>query len=112
MIIIKSAREINLMREAGKVVAQVFKELEPMCVPGISTQELANKAEQIILAHGCIPTFKGYGGFPGAICVSINETLVHGIPSSKIILKEKYKMGFGDLKESIRTLIRENTILI
>ena len=88
MIIIKSAREINLMREAGKVVAQVFKELEPMCVPGICTPESANKAEQIILAHGCIPTFKGYGGFPGAICVSINETLVHGIPSSKIILKE------------------------
>lgn len=88
MIIIKSEREIGLMREAGKVVALVFKELEPLCKPGVSTQELADKAEEIIVSHGCTPTFKGYGGFPGAICISINDTLIHGIPSKKIILKE------------------------
>jgi methionyl aminopeptidase len=88
MIIVKSPREIELMRVAGKVIAKVFEEMETFVRPGVSTLDIANKAEEIILANGCTPTFKGYNGFPGAICVSVNETLVHGIPSSKIILKE------------------------
>ncbi len=88
MIIIKSEREISLMREAGKVVAEVFKQLEPLCRPGVSSEYLSNKAEEIIRERGCTPTFKGYNGFPGAICVSLNDTLVHGIPSKHIILKE------------------------
>ncbi|MDR0934706.1 MAG: type I methionyl aminopeptidase [Erysipelotrichaceae bacterium] len=88
MIIVKSDREIALMRVAGKIVASVFKTLEPHLKPGISTQELDEIAEKTIRDQGAYPTFKGYGGFPGAICISVNETLVHGIPSKKIILKE------------------------
>lgn len=88
MIIVKSAREIELIRVACKVIAKVFEEIKPFIKPGVSTLEISNIAEKIILDNGCTPTFKGYGGFPGAICVSVSETLVHGIPSSKIILRE------------------------
>lgn len=88
MIIVKSSREIELMREAGHVVALVFQECEKLCKPGISTLQISERAEEVIRANGCTPTFKGYGGFPGAICVSVNDTLIHGIPSNKIILKE------------------------
>ena len=88
MIIVKSSREIELMREAGHVVALVFATLKPMIKAGVSTLELSQKAEEVIRSNNCIPTFLGYGGFPGAICVSVNDTLIHGIPSSKIILKD------------------------
>lgn len=88
MIIVKSAREIELIRTASKVIAKVFNDIKPFIRPGVSTLEIANEAERIIRENDCIPTFKGYGGFPGAICVSVNDTLIHGIPSSKIILKE------------------------
>lgn len=87
MIVIKSPREIELMRIAGSIVAEVFKTLKPMIKPGISTYELAEEAEKVILSRGATPTFKGYGGFPGAICISVNDTLIHGIPSKKIILR-------------------------
>jgi len=88
MIIIKSPREIELMKEAGRVVALVFEALKPMLKAGVSTLELGAKAEEVIRSNGCIPTFKGYGGFPGAICISLNDTLIHGIPSERIILKD------------------------
>lgn len=88
MIIVKSPREIELMKEAGHVVALVFETLRPMLKAGVTTLELDQKAEEVIRSHGCIPTFKGYGGFPGAICISVNETLVHGIPSNKIVLRD------------------------
>lgn len=88
MIIVKSEREIELMRKAGQIVASVFKTLKPLLKPGISTQELDEIAEKTIRDQGAYPTFKGYGGFPGAICISINETLIHGIPSKREILKE------------------------
>ncbi|HKM11493.1 MAG: type I methionyl aminopeptidase [Bacilli bacterium] len=88
MIECKSPREIALMRAAGRVVATVFKELEPLCRPGVSTAELNQEAGRIIRSAGATPTFLGYGGFPGNICVSVNDTLIHGIPSKKIILKE------------------------
>ncbi|MCH3977117.1 MAG: type I methionyl aminopeptidase [Bacilli bacterium] len=88
MIIRKSMREIELMREAGHIVALVFKELQPHCVPGVTTAELDKLAAEVIKSNGAIPTFKGYGGFPGNICISVNDTLIHGIPSKKIVLKE------------------------
>jgi methionyl aminopeptidase len=88
MIIVKSEREIELMRKAGKIVSSVFRTLKPLLIPGISTKELDEIAEKTIRDQGAYPTFKGYGGFPGAICISLNDTLIHGIPSSKIILKE------------------------
>jgi len=88
MIIVKSEREIELMRKAGQIVASVFETLKPALRPGITTKELDELAEKTIRDQGAYPTFKGYGGFPGAICISVNDTLIHGIPSSKIILKE------------------------
>lgn len=88
MIIVKSAREIELMKKAGEVVAKVFDTLRPMCVPGVSTFELNAKAEEVIFGAGCTAPCKGYYDYPAAICVSVNDTLIHGIPSTKIILKE------------------------
>lgn len=83
MIIIKSEREIMLMREAGRIVAKVFDELRPFIVPGVTTQEISSKAEEIIRHAGGIPASKGYGGFPGAICTSVNDVIVHGIPDKR-----------------------------
>lgn len=88
MISIKSAREIALMRLAGQVVAKVFTTLKPLCVPGVSTDTLANKADEVIRKAGAIPTFLNYNGYPGVICISVNDTLVHGIPSKKIVLRD------------------------
>jgi len=88
MIIIKSSKEIEAMREAGKIVAYTHNVLKEAIKPGISTLELDQIAEKTIAKHGAIPSFKGYGGFPGSICASINEEVVHGIPSKKRILTE------------------------
>ncbi len=87
-IIIKSEREIKLMKEAGKIMIGLFDELERYTKPGISTAELDKIANRYIRSKGGIPTCKGYEGFPGNICISLNDTLLHGIPSKKIILKE------------------------
>src|SRR5574344_2038152 len=88
MIIIKSAREIELMRKSGRIVAMVFEAVKPMMNPGVTTKDIADKAEEVIRGEGAYPTFLNYGGFKGAICVSLNDTLIHGIPSDKIVLKE------------------------
>lgn len=88
MIELKSEREIELMAKAGEIVASVFKNLKDAIKPGVTTAYLNNLAEKIITDQGAYPTFKGYGGFPGAICISVNDTLIHGIPSERIILKE------------------------
>jgi methionyl aminopeptidase len=87
-IIIKSKREIGLIKEAGELLASTLKFLKLHTVVGISTYELDKLAGEYILAHGGIPSSKGYEGFPGNICISVNDTLIHGIPSKKIILKE------------------------
>lgn len=85
---IKSEREIELMREAGKILAQVHDELEQFVRPGISTKDIDKKGEEIIRSFGCIPSFLNYNGYPASICVSINNEVVHGIPSNKRILNE------------------------
>ena len=85
MIILKSQKEIEIMREAGKIVAETHEILRSAITPGISTLELDKIAEENIRKYNAIPSFKGYGGFPGSICASINEEVVHGIPGSKII---------------------------
>lgn len=87
MIEIKSEREIALMKEAGRVVALCHEEMKKQIKPGISTYELNQICEDIILAHDCTPSFKGYGGFPSAVCASVNEVVIHGIPDKNIILK-------------------------
>ncbi|MCI9183228.1 MAG: type I methionyl aminopeptidase [Acholeplasmatales bacterium] len=88
MIEIKSEREIALLKEAGRIVALCHEEMKKQVRPGVSTQELNDICERIILEHNATPSFKGYGGFPSAVCASVNEVVVHGIPSKKQILKE------------------------
>ncbi|ENQ3108168.1 methionine aminopeptidase, type I [Bacillus sp. 491mf] len=90
MIICKTPREIEIMREAGKIVALTHQELKKHIAPGITTKELDQIAEKTILKYGAMPSFKGYNGFPGSICASANEELVHGIPG-------KRKLQEGDI---------------
>jgi methionyl aminopeptidase len=83
MIVLKTDREIEYMRDAGKIVGQTLRELKKAIQPGVSTLELDRIADQYIRKSGAIPAFKGYGGFPANICTSINEQVVHGIPGSR-----------------------------
>lgn len=85
MIIIKSKREIDLMKKAGKVVAKVLEEIKKAIKPGIATIELDRIAEDIIKKYNAIPAFKGYRGYPATICSSINEEVVHGIPGLRFL---------------------------
>lgn len=88
MVILKSPRELALMKEAGRVVGLVFKTLEEKIKPGMSTLDIDAIVEKTMLDNDCIPAEKGYYGYPASACVSVNDTLIHGIPSSKEILKE------------------------
>lgn len=88
MVSIKSQNEIVLMREAGKLLAKTHEELKNAIRPGISTLEIDKLGEKIIRSFGCIPSFLNYNGFPASICVSVNDEVVHGIPSRNRILKE------------------------
>ncbi|MDB4897112.1 MAG: type methionyl aminopeptidase [Firmicutes bacterium] len=83
MIILKSPREIELMKEAGLIVYQVHQELAKAVAPGVTTGELDALAESLIRKAGGVPTFKGYNGFTGSICASVNEEVVHGIPGKR-----------------------------
>lgn len=85
---IKSAREIELMREAGRLLANVHEELGKALKPGITTKEIDRLAEEMIRSYGCIPNFLNYHGFPASVCVSINNEVVHGIPTDKRVLQE------------------------
>jgi methionyl aminopeptidase len=85
MIICKTQREIEIMREAGRIVALTHQELKKHIKPGITTKELDEIAEATIRSYDAIPSFKGYNGFPGSVCASINEELVHGIPGSRVL---------------------------
>lgn len=85
MIICKTPREIEIMREAGRIVALTHQELQKHIQPGITTKELDAIAEKFIRASNAIPSFKGYNGFRGSICASVNEELVHGIPGDRVL---------------------------
>ena len=87
-ISIKSAREIELMTEAGRILAIVHDELEKALRPGMTTKDIDRLGEEVIRSYGCIPSFLNYNGYPASICVSINDEVVHGIPSNKRIIKE------------------------
>lgn len=88
MVSIKSDREIKLMREAGKILAQVHEELGKAIEPGMSTLDIDRLGERLIRSFGCIPSFKDYNGYPASICVSVNDEVVHGIPNKHRILRE------------------------
>lgn len=85
---IKSEREINIMREAGKILTKVHDALGEAIKPGISTKEIDTLGEKLIRSYDCIPNFLHYNGFPASICVSVNDEVVHGIPNAKRILQE------------------------
>ena len=87
-VTIKSEREIGLMRESCRLLAQVHKELEQAIKPGISTLYIDQLGEKLIRSMGCVPNFLHYNGYPASICVSVNDEVVHGIPSSDRILQE------------------------
>jgi len=88
VILLKSPRELALMRTAGHVLAEVTERLTAWVEPGLSTQEIDEEVEDFIRARGAAPAFKGYRGFPATICVSINDEVVHGIPSPRRRVKE------------------------
>ena len=87
-VTIKSAREIELMRQAGKILASVHEELGKAIRPGMTTLDIDRLGEKLIRGHGCIPSFKNYNGYPASICVSVNDEVVHGIPSKHRVLRE------------------------
>lgn len=124
-ITVKSSREIELMAESGRILEIVHKELGKILRPGISTFEIDRIGEELIRSYGCIPSFLNYNGYPASICVSVNDEVVHGIPSKKRILKEGdivsldagviYKgyhsdaartYGIGDISKDAENLIR------
>ena len=88
VIVCRSAAELERMREAGRLVGEVLTELSAMIAPGITTADLDRAAEQRIVAAGAVPAFKGYHGYPATICSSINEEVIHGIPSGRRMLQE------------------------
>ena len=106
MIIVKSAREIDLMRTANRIVAEIHVRLKEHVKPGVTTLDLDRMAEEWTKELGSVPAFKGYRGYQHTLCVSVNEVVVHGIPSAKKILKEGdivgldmgviYKGWYGD----------------
>ena len=125
MIEIKSKREIELMRDAGKVLAEVHEKVGEAVAPGKSTLELNDYAERLIRKAGCTPSFLHLYDFPAACCVSVNEELIHGIPTKDRILKEgdiisidcgtklngfvgdsAYTFCVGDVAEDVRKLLR------
>lgn len=124
MIILKSKKEIELIREAGKIVAYAHEMVREAVKPGVSTFELDLIAYKAILKHGATPSFKGYHGFPGSICASKNEVVVHGIPKKSDILKEGdiisidigacYKGYHGDAAKThpVGIISEEDSILI
>ncbi|MCM1283460.1 MAG: type I methionyl aminopeptidase [Muribaculaceae bacterium] len=87
-VTIKSSREIELMREAGHILADVHQRLGKEIRPGMSTMDIDQLGEAMIRSHGCEPSFKNYCGYPASVCVSVNEEVVHGIPRTDRILKE------------------------
>ncbi|MBE5894269.1 MAG: type I methionyl aminopeptidase [Lachnospiraceae bacterium] len=87
-ITIKSNREIELMREAGRLLALVHEEMGQFIRPGVSTKEIDELGEKVIRSFGCEPNFLNYNGFPASVCVSVNDEVVHGIPNKNRILQE------------------------
>jgi methionyl aminopeptidase len=90
MMVCRTKAEIEKIRRAGRIVAEVLRDLKQMVQPGVTTRELDRYAESKIRSYGASPTFKGYRGYPASICTSINEQVVHGIPSNR-------KLQSGDI---------------
>lgn len=87
-VTIKSAREIELMRAAGKILGKVHQDLGKALKPGMTTFEIDRIGEEMIRSYGCVPSFKNYQGYPASVCVSVNDEVVHGIPSKRRKISE------------------------
>lgn len=87
-ITLKSPEQIGLMRQAGRIVARALAEVQRAVRPGATTADLDRVAERVIRAHGAVPSFKGYRGYPATLCTSVNDEIVHGIPSDRRVLRE------------------------
>lgn len=85
MIVVKTSREIAIMREAGMIVSHILDHLKTLCLPGVTTRHLDQVAEKMLIQFHAVPSFKGYGGYPASICASVNDTLIHGIPSNQML---------------------------
>ncbi|MDT8318071.1 MAG: M24 family metallopeptidase, partial [bacterium] len=88
MVILKSQHEIEIMRKANLIVAEVLQELRLLVAPGISTIDVDRFAEEYVKKKGVKAAFKGYNGFPSSVCASVNNVVVHGIPSARKVLKD------------------------
>ncbi len=100
MIFLKSGAELEAMRQSSRVVAQVLAELEPLVRPGIRTRDLDLYADKRTRELGAVPAFKGYRGYPASVCVSVNEEIIHGIPSGRILQEgDIVSLDFGVLYE-------------
>ena len=99
MIIIRSSREIDLLREAGRIVAKTHEYLKQFIKPGITTKQLDKLAEEFIISCGATPSFKGLYGFPGSICISLNDMVIHGIPDNTVLKEgDLIKLDIGACK--------------
>ncbi|MCF8301787.1 MAG: type I methionyl aminopeptidase [Bacteroidales bacterium] len=123
MIYLKTEEEIELLRKSSLLVGKTLAEVAKRIRPGVTTLELDKVGEEFIRDHGAVPGFKGYGGFPGSLCISVNETVVHGIPNNRpltegdivsidcgVILNEfygdsAYTFAIGDVSEEKRLLM-------
>jgi len=90
MIPIKSEKDLHMLRKSGKILAKVMKRLQEFLKAGITTAQIDSLAQELVLKESCLPAFKGYNGFPAALCTSINEEIVHGIPGPR-------KLNEGDI---------------
>jgi methionyl aminopeptidase len=88
MIVLKTARELKFMKEAGRIAANALKAAGAAVEPGVSTWEISHVARRTIEGAGAVPTFLGYGGYPASACVSVNNVVIHGIPSKKHLIRE------------------------
>ncbi|KPJ48642.1 methionine aminopeptidase [candidate division TA06 bacterium DG_26] len=86
MIILKSEREIELIRESGRICARAFQSAEKLIKPGVELKHIEGRIADFILRSGATPAFKGYRGFPGAVCISVNDGVVHGIPDERVLM--------------------------
>ena len=108
---IKTPDELKLMRQAGRINAEIMATVKNLIQPGVSTADLNAAAEEVLKKHGCYSPFKGYGQppFPASICTSINEELVHGIPNKKRILREgddsAFTAGVGEISPEAKRLL-------
>lgn len=125
MIYLKTDEEIELMRAANQLVGRTLAEVAKIIAPGVSTKTLDKRAEEFIRDHGATPAFLGYQGFPGSMCISVNDQVVHGIPSHKIVLQEgdivtldcgtklagftgdsAYTFAVGEISEEVHKLLK------